>query len=598
MSASIPGVTPPRTEYVPSLDGLRTVAVGLVIAFHISVPGLAFGFSGVDVFFVLSGFLITTGLLRDTQRYGRPQFAKFWQRRFKRLLPAATLVLLLVLAYTTFFTPLFRKAAAADDVTWTAVYLGNWHFMGANSYFSSDGTPSLLLHMWSLAVEEQFYFVWPLLIGLVALALRGAARRASSNRLVTVLTVVTIVLILGSVVLLALLYDPASPDRSYMGTDTKAFEPLLGALLAILMSRAPVAAWFASNARWVAAVGLVASAAVMPFMAGPSAFYFRGGALILSVGVALLIGALASAPSMLLTRGFALPPLVYLGKISYGLYIWHWPWSVLLDVAHQEQFRTVRAPAAVLGTLVCAVLSYHFVEEPIRRGKLSKWLTGKRLLAAVIVVMAVTIGWAQALTHLSNPRGNTIVVVGDSVPFRLMVSLDEVGKEQGFVVDNASRGGCSPLAIEQQEYDKPDHSPDGDCRKVADLQVERIKADQPSIVFWWSRYEVNQRWLDGAVVGPDSDAFWEAQGRDLRAAVDRLTSTGATLVIAQTERPGGGMTTRCSPENCRTRRVPDAMERDDRGGRGDRSTSTDVRDGPRHVQRPRAKRACRHEPLR
>lgn len=232
--------------YVPSLDGLRTIAVGLVIAFHLSVPNMGLGFAGVDVFFVLSGYLITAGLLRDTVRYGKPQFGKFWQRRFRRLLPAATLILLLVLLYATFFMPLFRKTAASWDIFWTVLYLGNWRFMGANSYFASDGTPSLLLHMWSLAVEEQFYFFWPVLIGIVALL---AAKLGMRKRTVTIIGIVCAVAIMISALLLMVLYDPAAPDRAYMGTDTKAFEPLLGALLAIVMTNAGVRSFASSTLR-------------------------------------------------------------------------------------------------------------------------------------------------------------------------------------------------------------------------------------------------------------------------------------------------------------------------------------------------------------
>ncbi|SHJ84834.1 Acyltransferase family protein [Tessaracoccus bendigoensis DSM 12906] len=542
------GRVPPTASYVPSLDGLRTIAVGLVIAFHLSVPRLGLGFAGVDVFFVLSGYLITSGLLRDTQLYGRPQFAKFWQRRFKRLLPAATLVLLGVLTYATFFIPLFRRTAASEDVAWTALYLANWHFMGSNSYFSSDGTPSLLLHMWSLAVEEQFYFIWPLLIGLIAWLL---GRFGARNRLVATLASVTVAISLISAVALMALYDPEAPDRAYMGTDSKAFEPLLGALLAILMSVDGVRAWFSAHTRSTAAVGAAMAIVVLPFLEGPSRLYFQGGAVILSIGVALVIGSLATSSSTGISKVLSVAPMVYLGKISYGLYIWHWPWSVLLGLAHHDGFRALRAPVALVGTLICAVLSYHFVEEPIRRGRISKWLTGRRLLVAVAATMAVTLGWSTALRMSpAVAEGKTIVVVGDSVPFRLMESLDEAARAQQLVVDNASRGGCPPLSIELQEYGKPDHEGVGDCTMVAGIQEEKLKADQPDIVFWWSRYEIHQRWIDGRVVGPDEELFWTTQRSDTEATIDRLTSTGAILVIAQTERPGGGMLSRCTAEDC------------------------------------------------
>lgn len=537
-----------RLTYVPSLDGLRTIAVALVIAFHISVPYLGLGFAGVDVFFVLSGFLITTGLLRDSELHGRPQFAKFWQRRFKRLMPAATLLLLCVLAYATFVMPLFRRTVAAGDVAWTALYLGNWHFMEANSYFNSDGTPSLLLHMWSLAVEEQFYFVWPLVIGAVAwIASRGAKR--AEGRIVRFLVPLTIILCVVSAGLLALLYAPDAPDRAYMGTDTKAFEPLLGALVAVLMSREDIRAWVVRHNRPVVVSGAVVAVGVLPLLTGPSAFYFHGGAVILSLAVALLIAGLAASPASLISRGLSVRPMVYLGQISYGLYIWHWPWSVLLDVAHRDDFRMLRAPVALAGTVVCAVLSYHLVEQPIRRGAISKWLTGWRLFVAVLLTMALTLGWSAALRFAPATGNRSVVVVGDSVPLNLMESLAASGEAEDIVVDNAARGGCSPLAIEQQEYLKPDHAK-GDCRPIVELQEERLNATKPDVVFWWSRYEINQRWVDGRIVGPASEEFWHEQEKDLRAAVDRLTNTGATLVIGQTERPGIGMRTRCSEDDC------------------------------------------------
>ncbi|MBK7819549.1 MAG: acyltransferase [Tessaracoccus sp.] len=540
--------------YIPSLDGLRTVAVGLVIAFHLSVPRMGLGFAGVDVFFVLSGYLITAGLLRDVERDGRPRFASFWQRRFKRLLPAAALALLVVLAYATFMLPLHRRAAASWDVFWTALYVGNWHFLESTSYFASDGTPSLLLHMWSLAVEEQFYFVWPLLIGATAMLARGRLPLVKINepdRTVAWLGVLAGALIAASAVALAALYDPAAPDRAYMGTDAKAFEPLLGALLAIVLSRGRAREWCARHARMLTAVGVVGAVAVLPFLAGPSPFYFQGGALGLSLAVAVLIAGLLAGPGTAVARVLGWAPVAYLGKISYGLYIWHWPWSVWLGVAHREEFRPGAAAVALAATVACAVVSYHLVEQPIRRGRLSPWLTPRRVLGGAVAITLVVVGWSTALRLAPLTDGRpAILIIGDSVPYRLMDSFDAAARGDGFVVDGAARGGCPPMPIELQEYLKPDHEGKGDCRVMEDIQDERLRVVRPEIVFWWSRYEIHQRWVDGRVVGPEEDAFWVAQERDLRATIDRLTATGARLVIAQTERPGLGMSTRCDKDSC------------------------------------------------
>jgi len=341
---------------------VRTIAVFLVIAFHLKVPHMAMGFAGVDVFFVLSGYLITAGLLRDTLRHGHPRYASFWERRFKRLLPAATLVLLAVLLHASLFEPLFRRPALSADVTWTAVYLANWHFMGANSYFSSDGRPSPLLHMWSLAVEEQFYFAWPLIIGLVALVVRRARR---DGRVARVLGVVAALSVVASTVLLAVLHHPDAADRAYMGTDTKAFEPLLGALLAIVVTHPTVRRVGATHHRLLVGIGGVLALAVTPFLAGPSQFYFRGGALALSVGVAFVIGGLvlSSAPTAV-SRVLSWGPIAYLGQISYGLYLWHWPFIVFARVLWPD---TAWAPllGAVL-SIAPAAASYLWLEQPLR----------------------------------------------------------------------------------------------------------------------------------------------------------------------------------------------------------------------------------------
>ncbi|MBB1514783.1 acyltransferase [Tessaracoccus sp. MC1679] len=549
-------------SYVPSLDGLRTIAVGLVIAFHLSLPGAGLGFAGVDVFFVLSGYLITAGLLRDVASHGRPRYGKFWQRRFRRLLPAATLALLAMLAYTSFFVPLYRRVDVTWDIIWTSLYLGNWHFMGANSYFASDGTPSPLLHMWSLAVEEQFYFAWPLLIGGGAyVATWMGVGTTARRRTVAILAGVTAGLIAASAILLAVLFDPAAPDRAYMGTDAKAFEPLLGALLAIAFTSPSIRDWFAGHHRLVAVVGAFVGISVLPFLAGPSEFYFRGGAVVLSLAVALVIGALVAQPhSTSLSAFLSWTPMAYLGQISYGLYIWHWPWSVWLGVAHHEEFRMLRAPAALAGTLVCAVVSYHLVEQPIRSGRLATQLTPRRLLASVAVVMAAVIILAAAVQinttnrlRSEGPDGlntTSILVVGDSVPLRMMESLSGAAEASDAVLDSAARGGCPPLAIEMQEYLKEDHAGSGDCRMLEGLQRDKLEQIQPDIVFWWSRYEVHQRWVEGRLVGPEDEAFWPALEADLESTVDRLTAGGSRLVIAQTERPGSGMLTRCTPQDC------------------------------------------------
>lgn len=526
-------------EHVASLDGLRTVAVGLVIAFHLSVPALDSGFAGVDIFFVLSGFLITSGLLADTEKHGRPRFALFWQRRFQRLMPAAALLLVTVLTYATFVMPVYRRSKTGDDAAWTTVYLANWHFMDVNSYFSSDGTNSPLLHMWSLAVEEQFYFIWPLVIGLVALLTRRRPTRLP-------LILVTGVAILASALALWLRYDPSAPDRAYMGTDTKAFEPLLGALLAAIVTVDRVREVVARRHRLVAAGCALLGLVVLPFLAGPSDFYFAGGALLLSLAVVGLIAALTCGAPTVLSRVLGWRPIAYLGAISYGLYLWHWPWAGWLGVAHGD-FKPGPASVALAGTVVTAIASYHLVEQPIRRGRAARWFTPRRAVACVAVLMAALLGWSSWLRSSLGyvPEKSWMVVTGDSVPLRLMGSFDAVARDGGWAVESAASGGCTPLAAELQEYREPAHHGPGDCRGMRAIQDELIDRHHPEIVLWWSRYETHQRWYQGRLLRPEQEEFWTVLEAEVEASVDRLTRDGATLVIIQPERPGIGLLPQC-----------------------------------------------------
>lgn len=378
--------TPTRLD---ALDGLRTLAVFLVILFHVAVPGMAAGFIGVDVFFVLSGYLITTGLAREIETRGRIDLVRFWTRRLRRLMPAAMLVLIVVTLWAALFAPVYRRHALGGDIFSTVVYLANWHFMQAGSYFNADGNQSPLLHMWSLAVEEQFYLLWPLLlVCVIALGRRhqNPARRytgARSIRLAT--TACTALLVLSCLLLWHWSVAGASPDRAYMGTDSKAFEPLLGALVALLATRPGINAFFARHARVIGSASIVVMIVAFSQLAGPSPAYFRGGALVFSLATAGLLIAATRAPRWLPARFLAWQPMAYLGRISYGLYLWHWPLAVWLDT--HAHFRPGRAALVVALTILLASLSYHFYEQPILTGRWKPWFTTRRTVSLAASMM-------------------------------------------------------------------------------------------------------------------------------------------------------------------------------------------------------------------
>jgi peptidoglycan/LPS O-acetylase OafA/YrhL len=384
-------ITPERSlgGRVDALDGIRTVAVFLVVLFHVSAPRMAAGFIGVDVFFVLSGYLITSGLSREVTRNGRIALRTFWVRRFKRLMPAAVLVIAVTLVWAVVWADFYRRGPLATDAWWTVVYLANWRFISSASYFSNDGTSSPLLHMWSLAVEEQFYLFWPLVVAAVATLV---GRHHGGGRAVRVARLVSLVVVVASAVALWARYDPSAPERAYMGTDTKAFEPMLGALLALTVHERGVAIAVRRLALPLSAVGVVVMVALFTRLDGPAPLYFHGGALLFSIAAGLVIVACAADPSTPLARLLSLSPVSYLGRISYGIYLWHWPYAVWLGTDHTT-FSWWRATLVIILTVATASASYHFLEMPVRRGRVADWLSPRRTLAAATALVVAFGVW-------------------------------------------------------------------------------------------------------------------------------------------------------------------------------------------------------------
>ena len=353
------------STYLPGLDGLRALAVLAVLLYHARPEWLPAGFLGVEVFFVISGFIITRGLLREWQDAGRIDLRAFWLRRARRLLPALCLLLLGVMAYASVFES-DAVAGLRGDVVAALAYVTNWHLvLGDQSYFASFEKPSLLLHLWSLAIEEQFYLVWPLLLAglLPLLRMRG-----------------TFVLIVGGIVAstagMALMYEPgADASRLYYGTDTRAAGLLCGAALAFLLSKSLLGAQ--SRSHWaltllgVAALGGLVVAAYA--LTETAALLYQGGLLAVSLLTAALI--LGATRRNLLSRLLGLAPLRWVGERSYGIYLWHWP-IFLLTWPDQAGLDVLAVQTTA--TVAIAALSYRLVETPIRQGALGRLWAGLR----------------------------------------------------------------------------------------------------------------------------------------------------------------------------------------------------------------------------
>ena len=358
-------------RYLPGLDGLRALAVIAVIAFHEQLGWAPGGLLGVGVFFTLSGYLITDLLLGQWARTGRLALADFWLRRARRLLPALFVMLVVVSAWVT-VADRAQLARLRGAVTAAATYWSNWYLIIENqSYFARFAPPAPLDHLWSLAVEEQFYLIWPWLLLAGLICLRRA--RKGLPGAVAWLAAPTLVLAAGSAVAMLALYHPGlDPTRVYEGTDTRAAGVLIGAALAMAWpSRRPAPG---PRARTLLDAGGLAGLAVIGVLIWRtgqySPFLYRGGIIVLSVATAAVIAAVAT-PGTRTGRALGWSPLRWLGVRSYGIYLWHFPVIVATTAAYATE-DLARAAAQTAAVVIIAALSWRYIEEPIRHGALTR----------------------------------------------------------------------------------------------------------------------------------------------------------------------------------------------------------------------------------
>ncbi len=371
-----------RLPYLPGLDGLRALAVVAVLLYHAGLPWIPGGFLGVEVFFVISGYLITSLLLAEWHGRGRIDLKAFWLGRARRLLPALYLVLAATLAFAVLFLP-DEVARLRGDAIAAFGYVTNWYLVfGQESYFETVGRPSLLQHLWSLAIEEQFYVLWPLLF-FVGLGTK-VARWRRRGVLIAVLAGAA-----ASALLMAILYQPGvDPSRIYYGTDTRAAGLLIGVALAFVWEPGR---FFTQNhlrqafghrtGRWPApllldVLGLGALGGLVWFclrLDETQPFLFRGGFALVALATAVVIAVVVHPRAYLGPGLLGWRPLRWIGLRSYGIYLWHWP--VFMVTRPQLDVPLDGLPLLALrlaATVVLADLSYRFVETPIRRGALKR----------------------------------------------------------------------------------------------------------------------------------------------------------------------------------------------------------------------------------
>ncbi len=388
-----------RLPDLPGVDGLRALAVIAVLIYHAGIAWLPGGFLGVEVFFVISGYLITALLLAEWRKEGRIDLGRFWVRRARRLLPALFVMLAATMAFAVAFLP-EEVANLRGDVLAALGYVTNWYLIfGNESYFEAMGRPSLLKHLWSLAIEEQFYLLWPPVLTL-AMAFFGSVRR----RILVVL--VALAGAVASGVWMAVLYQPeVDPSRLYYGTDTRAIGLLLGATLAFVwwpgrFRRTSERASGRSVPLTLDALGLAGLGglvALFMFAGEFQPFLYHGGFALVGVCTAALISAVVH-PRARLGSTLGVMPMRWLGLRSYGIYLWHWPVFMVsrphLDVP-LDGWQLLALRFGVV--LILSDLSYRFVETPIRRGALGRLRRSWRESRGARR-WALNLGWGASFT--------------------------------------------------------------------------------------------------------------------------------------------------------------------------------------------------------
>jgi len=544
----------------------------------------------VDIFFVLSGFLITSLLLDELGRTGRIDLAGFWIRRSRRLLPALVIMVLAV----SFARELFPPEAVAglrDDAIAAFLWVANWSFVAQETdYFTEGGTPSPLQHTWSLGVEEQYYFIWPLLLIAVAVLLAARARRRRSWVSLGAVRLAAFVLAaagaLASAVAAIILASDASLDRVYFGTDTRAQALLTGAAASVLLVRDWSSLMLGCSVirsrggRWVARILPVIGLAVL----GTTAHYATGSAGEFADGllVAVAVAAIAViAPVALdqhgpVARALAWRPLVWLGAISYGVYLWHWPIFLAINGERTGWSGFPLFLVRCIATLALATASRWLIEQRIRRWRPARVrllpLAGATVASAVAVtLLVVPVGTRPQAAVVSSlppgvspaavvspietphlagvpqrdPHTRTVSVFGDSVAWTLMRYLPAT---PGFNFIDYTTIGCGIVRGGPYRYQGQTLDQKPECDAWPSRWSQRVTSDRPDVVLLIiGRWETIDRVSEGHwthIGDPGFDAYLTGE---LQRALDILGSTGARLVVTtepynrRGEKPDGSL---------------------------------------------------------
>jgi peptidoglycan/LPS O-acetylase OafA/YrhL len=592
-----------RLGYLPGLDGIRALAVLAIIGFHTGFAWLPGGYYSVDAFFVLSGFLITSLLVVEWQQTSTIRLSAFWARRARRLLPALFVMLTLVGILSAILPGELASPHLRSDTLATLFYVANWHFIISHAnYFFATSQPSPLLHTWTLAIEEQFYLVWPIVVfsvlhlgrparrvgnapvtgqqrpatGAIFVSKVGkAADGASPRRRLVLLLLVSLGGAAASSVWMALQWHPGGdPTRMYYGTDTRAQSLLVGAALAIALALHDPSRTRAGRRALAgfALAGAVGTAALWTRVDQSSAIAFRGGFFLAALGTAGVVAGTSRLERNPVSRLLALPPLTYLGKISYGVYLWYWPTLLVVDHATTGTSGYALFAARLAVVVSIASVSYHFLELPIRRGAIPamRALVAAPLaasIAAATVFVATGISAAPAgasisalasatsggnlvdrplatrqqgqgtsTTSADAPSPERILLVGDSMAGSLGVGFGRVAASDGAVVENEGDPGCSAGMdgdFKVLWYTVPPGSPceAGSPGHLMDVWRAEVDRFDPDVSVYFARGDLMDQSVGGHwehVDQPAYDAYLRAR---LEETVTTLSRRGGHVVL-------------------------------------------------------------------
>lgn len=570
------------------IQGLRAIAVLIVVAYHAGMPFVPGGFVGVDLFFVLSGFLITQLLLREIAVTGTIDLREFWARRARRILPVSALVLATTMfAVRAFMSPLEREAIGAD-VLWSALFSGNWRFAQQQTdYLASDRDPSPVLHYWSLGVEEQFYLVWPVLLIVLAVVWRLSGRRTTVHAVVfggafAVLILVSLTYCIRT--------TAADQPYAFFGTPARAWQLAAGALTALAVPA--ILRWRPRTRAALGASGLVLFGLCVHLLdeSGSAGLGYPSWLAIAPTLAGVLLITSGTGPYARLNRWLALRPLTYVGDISFSLYLWHWPVLVVGMAALDVRTPEVRVVLVALA-LALSVASHHLVENPLRRARgllrrpTLSLAVGAALVGTVLPVVAYAsttgtidrvvvepvrtpngqqsapvsqhvtpaledaahdegpykelgchVGFGQtaipvwdACTFAHRGADREVVVLGDSISGAIAPGVIEAGERHGWAVTVWAKSRC-PMA-DVTKFDPELGGAYEECDAFRESALQTLEQRRPDVVVLaMSRLTTEYVTVDGEQVGGRRAVVQATAG--LQRTVERLRAAGIGVVLS------------------------------------------------------------------